>query len=1226
MKLKRLIVQGFKSFKDKTTIHFDDGITGIVGPNGCGKSNIVDALFWVMGEQSAKHLRGQSMKDVIFAGSSKYSPATWAEVSLVLENTEKKHIHIGPKVASPSEIQLTRRLYRNGESDYRINGNLCRLKDIQEIFMDTGAGAKSYSIIAQGEINKLVSAKPQERRSMIEEVAGITKFKLRRKESLKKIEATHSNLNRLNDLKIEIDKNLKNLEKQAEKAERARQLRDRVKKNELIVSSHKVHDLLKEFAEKKNRSEELTELITTTEAHKNSLELNLEKERIKKEELHKGLDECQLSFNEYSKDLAASEERLTYSKKDLESKKVLKEKTIIEIDQIKVELEDRKNKDLELSNNLESIINNFNDYDFEGKSKLVEDLKKRLLDHNLSVDEKKTSLDDLRTIMVNSENEAFKNKNKLEEVSRTLDNLSIELEELESEFSKLSTDISNDRKEMDLLEKEMSQAKNEEDHIRNDIIKARNDFESTTKEVDELKEKKTLISSKLQSLHELNKNFEGIKKGISEFLSKGNPDGSFSLLGQSIKCDKKYALAIQNILEDISNVLISENSNIESVLDYAKKNEKNSLDVFFSCDELVRYDDFELSESLKELGVSEVIKMKDVVSFEKDHGDNRIFGGQYFLIGLTGSNLQEILKIVSGLTFKTLSDIEGRIIIRKRNGETYVSFAAPSNEASGLISRKSKIEQLKEELEIYSLEFNKLEELKNIRKTELNDLNKSYEKVVNKVMDLKVKMASKKSLIDSRGSNFNSNGTRIENLKQRKSILSNERLLFIEAEEKLTKDIEIHMSRKTELDEQYAALCEEGKGYEHNYQQEKETFLRHELEHKNFEERKKSLINQIDDVKKQIERLCERELTSAANVELLGEEVLTLEKTKVELEESIQIKVKELAVKSDQLSLIKEEMEKISSECSNIDKQIRQMQSEISSAEKEISQAKVKIEQNIFEEAQTVRDIFEKYQIDLRKSLLEFLQISTSDLTPLDDMFFMETENGRVEIAPSPFEFVRKYGKDLKECQSKYYSAKSELSRLGEINWQAITDFETQKIRFDFIRLQEEELKNSLKDLDEAIQHIDVKSKQRFETAFNEVNCKFRQVFPIIFGGGDAELKVIGDLDDPECGVDIIARPPGKKMQNINLMSGGEKALTAVSLIFSIFLVKPSPFCLLDEVDAPLDDANVGRFNELLREMSRESQFILITHNKKTMELNDTLYGVTMQEPGISSAVSVMIQ
>ena len=308
--------------------------------------------------------------------------------------------------------------------------------------------------------------------------------------------------------------------------------------------------------------------------------------------------------------------------------------------------------------------------------------------------------------------------------------------------------------------------------------------------------------------------------------------------------------------------------------------------------------------------------------------------------------------------------------------------------------------------------------------------------------------------------------------------------------------------------------------------------------------------------------------------------------------------------------------------------EVKELNQKSNNTEKEIVSRKIKLEQNITDEEQVVRNLFEKYRINLRKDLAIYLELDEGIIDLLKDvstMYVQETENGPVELIAEPYEFTRRYGQDLKDCSSKLKQYKQELNRLGEINWQAIEDYERQKLRSEFLKVQEDELRISLEDLHRAIEHIDSKSRERFKHAFNEVNTRFEKVFPIIFGGGNAHLKVVGDIDSPECGVDIIAQPPGKKMVNINLMSGGEKALTAVSLIFSIFLVKPSPFCLLDEVDAPLDDANVGRFNELLREMSNESQFILITHNKKTMELNDTLYGVTMQEPGVSKAVSVQL-
>jgi chromosome segregation protein len=348
--------------------------------------------------------------------------------------------------------------------------------------------------------------------------------------------------------------------------------------------------------------------------------------------------------------------------------------------------------------------------------------------------------------------------------------------------------------------------------------------------------------------------------------------------------------------------------------------------------------------------------------------------------------------------------------------------------------------------------------------------------------------------------------------------------------------------------------------------------------------------------------------------------------------------VDKIKLDEKQLKIVKGELEDLQGRMQNRENQLKSLAFKGTKSEKELSQAETKVEQWREEEAHLVIDFFEKHRVNLRKTVASYLEYTEEEIQKLlsiESMYHSISaisanttaiENSENLIEEESFVFNRRYGQDLKECQDKLKYQKIEYGRLGDINWQAIEDYQKQKIRHDFLKQQEEELKKSLVDLQLAIDHIDEKSRERFKEAYTEVNQRFEKVFPIIFGGGNAKLQLIGDIDSPECGVDIVAQPPGKKMQNINLMSGGEKALTAVSLIFSIFLVKPSPFCLLDEVDAPLDDANVGRFNDLLKEMSDQTQFILITHNKKTMELNDTLYGVTMQEPGISNAVSVRVQ
>jgi len=329
------------------------------------------------------------------------------------------------------------------------------------------------------------------------------------------------------------------------------------------------------------------------------------------------------------------------------------------------------------------------------------------------------------------------------------------------------------------------------------------------------------------------------------------------------------------------------------------------------------------------------------------------------------------------------------------------------------------------------------------------------------------------------------------------------------------------------------------------------------------------------------------------------------------------------------LKELKEELHILQGQMEGRESEVRKLSTKLHGTEKKLVELQVKLSTFIEQEEQVTRDTFEKYRIDLRQVIGTYLEWDDSEYRVLNEisaMFMGETEDGLKLIEVNPYEFNRRYGKDLAECSSKLTSFRVELDQLGEINWQAIEEYDRQKQRYDFLKVQENQLKISLQDLKNTIEHINKKSKKRFKWAFEEIDARFKKVFPIVFGGGMAELKIHGDIDDPECGVDIIARPPGKKMQNINLMSGGEKALTAVALIFSIFLIRPSPFCLLNKINTPLDDTNIGRFNQLLKEISKDTQFILITHNKKTMELNDTLYGVTMQEPGISKAVSVQLQ
>ena len=491
VKLKRLVIQGFKSFKDRTTVGFDRGITGIVGPNGCGKSNIVDALFWVMGEQSAKHLRGTTMKDIIFAGSSKYPPASFAEVSLVLENTHAKHIHIGNKVLAPSEIALTRKLYRNGETEYRINGEHCRMRDIQEVFMDTGAGPKAYSIIAQGEIDRLVQVRPEERKTMIEEVAGVTKFKLRRRDSLKKIEQTKGNLERIEDLRLEIQKNLKSLKKQSERAARAKTLKDNIEKSELLVSSHGVYEALKNHREGDRAIQEKTLDWEHWKLRKNSLEVGLEGERHlrdqKKSHLEARVERC----HDVSRKLTAGRERVLGMEKSLLEKEEQAQTRMLEADEFQKELEERLER-LEHLNEEKDHLERVggSEEDFQVLEKKVSEMKSRLERDESQVEQFCKKLESLKRKRDDLKQNIFKNRSRIEESETALEECQREMAFLEKSRTQLAEGLS-------LLEKDVESTHQQRDALANDEKAAKKALQEREVQLEQFRDEQKAALTKL---------------------------------------------------------------------------------------------------------------------------------------------------------------------------------------------------------------------------------------------------------------------------------------------------------------------------------------------------------------------------------------------------------------------------------------------------------------------------------------------------------------------------------------------------------------------------------------------------------------------------------------------------------------------------------------------------------------------------------------------------------
>lgn len=1227
MKLLRLHLQGFKSFKDKTTINFDDGITGIVGPNGCGKSNIVDALFWVMGEQSAKHLRGNKMKDLIFAGSSKYSPGTYAEVTLVLENNTGKHIHIGNQVSKPSEIALTRKLYRNGETEYRINNVPARLKDIQEVFMDTGAGAKSYSIIAQGEINRLVQAKPIDRRTIIEDVAGITKFKMRKRESVKKIEQTQSNLNRLNDLQSEIYKNLKSLEKQAEKAEKARRLKDRIKHHELIASSHREFDFLTDFVNAKKTLSGNEVVIEQASLRKDQLELALEDERIKKTDLIEKIDEFQAEFNELSKELAASEERLKHLKRSCDDKERHIADREKENEELESDIEQRSQKLEELRDKLRDIeAQNFEEMDFSQLEEKVENYKDSVLEKEEEIANISATLDESKSRYSEIDQKIFRNNSKLEEYSTQLEDIGSEIEEIETSTANFSDELVKQRELANEAKEKLALLEEKFETVKNDYDETKVLYKEKDQEQRLLAKEVIQLESKLISLKEISKTGEGIKEGALKFIEDSQTT-SFELLGNLIECEPQYAKSLEVLFEESFDSLIGRDGDLSTLSDWNHKNLGTSFDLIIpevgenNCGE-------DTIERLKIKGCHGVTPIEEILKI--NNGEYRstlkeFFNGFYIIENLT---TELALKISNSMFFKGLVSLDGNVYLYKTLNGVKLSARSANSTSLGVVQRNNLINELGLELEEKANTLEVLEEALSALSNRVEELTSELDCVSKELNETNTKFVSLKASLDSKESSFGSTSSRLGILNKRKAEISKAKLELLENEEAIHDEHRILEDKVLSLTESLADEKTELDEVKSMYESSRGELLELQANAKTYKTQIESYESQIHDVDSQILRYKEK---LEQNNELLDKYEVEIEEAKdtvLKLEEANADQVEVMSEKENYLNIIKDDLTSLLSEMQGRESELKEISARVNKIEKSNVELNLKVEQIIVDEDVLVRDIFERYRVDLRDILKKHLELHQDQLEGLRDIsevFIQETEDGNINLKKESYVFEKRFPAVLKESKEKFKRYRSDLNKLGEINWQAIEDYDRQKLRHEFLKTQELELKKSLEDLEIAINHIDEKSRVRFKEAYDEVNFRFEKVFPIIFGGGEARLEIVGDIDSPECGIDIIAKPPGKKMQSINLMSGGEKAMTAVSLIFSIFLVKPSPFCLLDEVDAPLDDANVGRFNELLREMSAESQFILITHNKKTMELNDTLYGVTMQEPGVSKAVSVQL-
>ncbi|MBN1113959.1 MAG: chromosome segregation protein SMC [Oligoflexia bacterium] len=1181
MRIKRLELMGFKSFMSKTVINFDEKVTGIVGPNGCGKSNIIDALLWVMGEQSPKSLRGGSMEDVIFAGSDKRKPSSLAEVSITLENDGVFPVNY----LNFTEIKVTRRLYRDGESEYLINKVPVRLRDVREVFMDSGA--RAYAVIEQGEIEKIILSKPDDRRTLIEEAAGITKYKVRKEESKRKLDTTEQNLLRLNDIISEISRQLNQLEKQAKKAVEFRKLREELKDLELRHASCEFVKIDKEVKHLKERLSVLEQNRDSAETELAGQELNIESDKAKKlgiEEKLANLQEQTIGLNTDIHKAKAKLEMIEAEKNNLASGAEIRRH---EIESLSIRLERERQE-------LAAINEEFNSHG-ENVKKAEEEVNTAQsgLDSKLSEQGALTAeIDDKKARLLELVQKELTAKNNISNFGERLESNIVKLERYREDKNRCLNEFQSVKETLGLLEenladtqKKRSESEEQLKCLHENYSDTKRRLEIREKDREELKNSLADIRSRLKALVDLSNRMEGMSGGVRNVMSSGGwNDRVKGLVADIVETDAEYEKALSAVLGTNLEAMVLDNAEDSFDIINFLKNDKKGLASFIPRHvRSVRksHGDFIFNGS-----GSGLVHLPDVVRFNPEYENIfRVLLGNVFVVP----------DLAAGLRLWNQAQANDFILVTRDgdvlDGMGVLRGGSTDSADSGLLERKREIKEL-ESLNAQTEEKLAVaeEQYKSLLET-IEGINSSMENTKNDINRLSVEIASLSKETDAAR----------EDTKRQEQRLSEitfdiDQLCFendhLEREIKSSTDIS---GQSGELIKQVESEIEAKKNYLNSLNRELE-ILRGNLtdlkvsasavseRFRGIEERKNFLASALESDTARLDNLGgEQERAKVRASELTQETESVTRQSYLDMEK--------LDTVTREITDVKYEYSQVVDLLSAAEDRIKEERNNVSRIKDEMNNLSISLAEVSVSTGVMTQKIYDKYEVNLADVYSGYV---TAEYDP---------ESGGIKID----------------------ELNDRISRIGEVNLFAIEEFERLSQRHEFLTAQRDDLVRSMEDLKSAIKKIDDTSKERFRRTFELVNDKFQKFFPILFGGGKAQLVMIDPSDLLSTGVDIIAQLPGKKTQNLNLFSGGEKALTAISLVFSIFAIKPSPFCVLDEVDAPLDDANITRFNEAIKALMEKTQFTIITHNKRTMEMLEVLYGVTMEEPGVSRMVSVRI-
>ena len=1181
MYLKRLELQGFKSFADKTVLEFMPGITSVIGPNGSGKSNISDSIRWVLGEQSMKSLRGAKSLDIIFAGTQNRKSLGFAEASLVFDNSD------GALPIEYTEVTVTRKIYRSGETGYFINKVPCRLKDVLELFMDTGIGKDGYSIIGQGKIDEILSNKSEDRRNIFEEASGIVKYRTRKQESEKKLERTKLNLLRINDILSEIETNIEPLKAQSEKAKKYLNIREELKNIEIGLFLYNIEKYKKE----------LEEIVKDEEIYNSQLsdeEGKLERIKQLKAELKNEIDEITLKIEEMSNIGFESQKEIEMLNSDINVANTRiannKENTVRyekEIEEAKQKLESLKEEIEQKKQKRENLKENKIKYqtELEGKEAELAKLTKTLSDKELEIEGYKQTVET--------------NTDKKYELQSEINTQEINHENYEKRQKQIKNEITNYISELDstrLQKEEIAKGFYEIEGKRNKIVSNLEEINSQKEEADKkIKAYETNINayqseerikqSKLKFLIETEKEKEGYIKSVKSLLKdceniKELGKGMHGVLANIIEVPEQYQTAIEMCLgASLQNIVTETEEDAKKLVEHLRKN--NLGRASFLPITSVRGRKLEKIKG-HEKGVIGIAS--DLVKYDKKY--------EQIITNLLGrtvvvDNMDTAIKVAkqNGYTVRIIT-IQGDVI----NPSGAITGGSVAKKTVNILGRGREIEKLEKEIANLKSKIEAIIKEKEQYEESIEDIIENATSLEKELQEIDITYATEKQKLISVEENILKIELRLNKLKEESNSLETEKENSINKKEKIQKDI-IELNKETEklskIINEYVELNKDNQKY---------------IDDLNFDiTNLKISVSSFDESESSIEELQER---------INGE----IEATNTSIRN-----------KEEQIEQIKQDNFNLGQSIEEIQEKIVTIKEEVKNSGSKIEDLKAKRIEKNEKLSKQENETTEKFKIieDLKAQIVKIDVKKTKHEDEINVIINKMWEE--YELTPNSVQDYKK-PENVALTQKNVNSLRKELRELGSVNIDSIEEYKTMKERYDFMSEQRVDLEDTMAKLRKIIADMTQTMKEQFRTQFAIINKNFAEVFKELFGGGNASLKLEDEENILECGIDINVQPPGKKLQNMMLLSGGEKAFTAIALLFAILKINPAPFCVLDEIEAALDDVNVYRFAEYLKKFSSNTQFLVITHRKGTMEAADTVYGVTMEENGISKLLSMKLK